>query len=233
MWVEKSEKSEIFHKITLEKQKKEILEIYFYSAKNDLIKELEDNEDSSVEIKLYIVKLKSLNSNIIKFKTDNPENRLIETNSNNGEKSNISIYINKLGFSTNFWIQMSLYHELRHYVWLDLYKKNINILNNIKGINFKEKEFTTELIKKREINTKITTFRYFMKKHNIKINESWINQAFSFYLNKIDKWDYLSLNEKKEIFFIYNNFKDNKENLLLYLQNLVKLEELKKETQNT
>jgi len=55
---------------------------------------------------------------------------------------------------------------------LDLYKKNINILNNIKGINFKEKEFTTELIKKREINTKITTFRYFMKKHNIKINES-------------------------------------------------------------
>jgi len=55
-----------------------------------------------VEIKLYIVKLKSLNSNIIKFKTDNPENRLIETNSNNGEKSNISIYINKLGFSTNF-----------------------------------------------------------------------------------------------------------------------------------
>jgi len=215
----------------LSSEEKYLIWEWFNKVKKDLIDELkiklttEKDINKKLLLNKYIRKIKSLSNNIIKF---SKEKKLInaETYLSNGSTYKIVFYNNNLSYQTNVWLELLLYHELQHYLLRDK-QWNIDINKNT-----------------RELNAKLLSFRYYLIKNNYEISKDSINKIFikikkereSNSNNWKQKYNFFDQIQETEFFWIYENFKDNKDNkedLLFYLQNLVKLEELKKETQNT
>ena len=212
----------------LSSEEKYLIWEWFNKVKKDLIDELkiklttEKDINKKLLLNEYIRKIKSLSNNIIKF---SKEKKLInaETYLSNGSTYKIVFYNNNLSYQTNVWLELLLYHELQHYLLRDK-QWNIDINKNT-----------------RELNAKLLTFRYYLIKNNYEISKDSINKIFikikkereSNSNNWKQKYNLFDQIQETELFWIYENFKENKEDLLFYLQNLVKLEELKKETQNT
>jgi len=215
----------------LSSEEKYLIWEWFNKVKKDLIDELkiklttEKDINKKLLLNKYIRKIKSLSNNIIKF---SKEKKVInaETYLSNGITDKIVFYNNNLSYQTNVWLELLLYHELQHYLLRDK-QWNIDINKNT-----------------RELNAKLLTFRYYLIKNNYEISKDSINKIFikikkereSNSNNWKQKYNFFDQIQETEFFWIYENFKDNKDNkedLLFYLQNLVKLEELKKETQNT
>lgn len=223
----------MFHEKDFNQQEKIIKNSGFINAKKFLLKELNEVKNKNSDIALFIKKLEKVDSNFLKFEKNKKwEDYLSTTTFVKNKPKEISIYTDNLLYSTSFWVELSIYHELRHFIWLDFYEKN-NEKIIINSTEFKDRELTT----------KITTFRYFMKKHNISISLKWIKETFLYILDE-KKIEYLSENEKRELFAIYYNFIEYKNNnwnlikiwkekeLLFYLENFVQnkgLNKLKRE----
>jgi len=202
----------------IEELKIEDIEIMLKEVKKDMIKEIyeeikiEKNKTLIVDLKiliktLQIITIKNININTIK------SNHTAET----VPWKQITFYKKKFKNYKKNWLYNSIYHELTHYIWRD------NIIYNIVQIKKLKLEFSN-----REMITKILVFRSHMIKNWLPINMKSINDIFSLVENKRkNDWKI----ERIDLFTIYKNFYWKKDKLLLLLQNLVKLHELKKEIQ--
>ena len=214
--------------INYSSEEKYLIWKWFKKVKETLLNELknelksENNIDKKLLIKEYIGRIEWLKPEIINFSNKKSKVNWDTTiwNENLGKK--ITIYSQNLSYQDNGWLEILLYHEFQHYIWRDIQWK---------------KEFKNDY---RELNAKILSFRYFMEKNSYNLSLDWIEKLFEKVEKEIksnnwtwEKQNIYSQSEEVELFYIYENFNNNRENLLFYLQNLVKLEELKKETQNT
>ena len=213
MWETVSEKIE-------KKSDEEIYLIWqwFKKIKNKFIEELkaelnsEKNIDKKLLIKEYISKIKLLNSEIITFSSKKSSING-ETSLKNNIAYKITIFNKNLTYQNQAWLDILLYHEFQHYIWRD-------------------KQLGME---KRELNAKILSFRYYLIYNDYDLSILWFSKLFKKIKKEIDSnkshWKYnrLSQSEEVELFWIYERFKDSKEDLLFYLENLVKLEDLKKD----
>jgi hypothetical protein len=222
MWEKYHKEDFIIENKKLSEKEQYILLKWFNKVKRFLLKELlakvdkEKNTNKILLLKKYIKRVKLLDSSIIKF-SDKKSKVNWETVFNKWKSKEIILYSNNLAYQTDNWIDILLYHEFQHFIWRDKQWKEIN------------KDT-------RELNTKILSFRYFMNKNKYKISLDWISKLYHTIKNEIEgKWNHLSESEEIELRYIYEKFKtyENKKKLEIHLQNLVKLEELKKEVHYT
>ena len=217
--LEKQENIKLFKEMSLNEQKKYIKEKSFKKSKKYLLNELQNQKNKNIDLKLFIETLKNTTSSIINF--SGLENKKIKADTL--PWVDICFYTKFFKNADKEWIDLNMYHELRHFIWLDNLNYNKELLSNN---NFEFLHW--------EMAQKIATFRKYMKENNYSINKKWLEEIFKKIKDENENWiNRLSPNSEIDLFAIYNNFKYNKKDLLFYLQNLVKLEELKKETQNT
>lgn len=152
------------------------------------------------------------------------------------------IWLNENNFENhnNYWILLLLYHELTHSIWRDMlyqsfprfenfilkYFNNNEIELKKDFPNYSQEEIITYI--SRENYTKILSFRKYMIDNNYSLDIEWIEKLFNFIKNEIlKKQNKLFQVEEIELYYVYERFKENKEDLLFYLQKFVKLEKLK------
>ena len=162
----------------------------------------------------YISKLKNLTSKKIRF-SDSVSEANWETIFINWQSKYVVIYSKNLSYQTDEWKQLLLYHEIEHFIWRDK-QWNFELENNI-----------------RELNAKLLSFRYFMKKNNYELSITWINKIFRDIENEINSnnsitkyQNIFSQSEEVELFYIYERFYNKKQELLERLQDLVFLDDL-------
>ena len=197
---------------------------WFKKIKETLLIELgnglrsKNNIDKNLLIKKYISRIKLLKPDIIEFSNKKSNINWETTLWENNLWTKITIYSKNLSYQNELWLDILLYHELQHYIWRDIQLK---------------KEFNNN---HRELNAKILSFRNFLIKKKYEISIIWIEKIFTEIKKEIEnnnwgeKHNIFSEAEEIELFYIYEHFENKKEDLRFYLQNLVKLEELKKET---